>query len=477
LADVDILFLQPAVGRQYGIISLGFLSLSTFLHRHGYGSKIVVLEGKDSEATVEKKILQFKPKIVCVSLHWYIHSYESVKIANAVKKVSPETRVVAGGHTSTYFDRQILEFAPSIDLIIKGDGEKPLLDYVSTLRPDKTENASFIKDDRFVSKPITYHQTSLEGFAAAAPNMGDLIDEWEDYIKKTRIRTAAPISPEEKVEEVETKPSEFYLYIGKGCMYNCVFCGTSKTGSTRIFSRGIALFRPLEEVLQDAKNLKKNGVDSLFVDFGPFRDEAYYQKLFEELAKLDVGLTFLPWNLPSGDLIATIGKSFDPIEIQMSPDSGSERLRNQLWNMGFHRQFYPNDALTKSVEKIYEVGSPKGAQLFIWFICGLPFETEDDFQETVRIARLYKKRFPSLFKNFNDQLNCIPLRLTPGSPIDLMPQRFGIRKLRSSFRDYYEYCRELESGRITHPLGLEREDLSEREIVERALEFKRSLAG
>ncbi|MCL4435643.1 MAG: cobalamin-dependent protein [Thaumarchaeota archaeon] len=472
MPDVDVLFFQPAVGKQYGIISLGILSLSAYLRKHGYDSRIVVLVDRDTEETVRRKMRQFHPKVVCISLHWYIHSYEALKVAEAVKAESPETKVVVGGHTSTYFNKQILDFTSAIDLIVKGDGEKPLLDYVSTLDPERTENASFMKDGEFVSKPITYHQTSLEDLSAANKDMNEMVDEWDHYLKTTRVRTSAPIPSGKIVEKVSTKSSEFYLYVGKGCSYNCCFCGTSKTGSTRIFSRGVSIFRPVEDVVRDANLLKDNGVESLFLDFGPFKDEIYFQKLFAELKPLDVDLTFLPWNLPSNELLSQVGESFRNFEIQISPDSGSERLRDQLCRQGFHKQFYTNNQLSKAVEKIAEIGSPRGAQLFLWFICGLPFETEEDFQETVKLSLEMKKQYPQIFQNPQDQLECVPLRLTPGSPIDLFPKRFNMRRLRSSFKDYYEYCRDLGEGKIEHPLGLEREDLTEAGIIKRAVEYK-----
>jgi radical SAM superfamily enzyme YgiQ (UPF0313 family) len=472
MPDVDVLFFQPAVGEQYGIISLGLLSLSAYLRKHSHDSRIVVLVGKETEETVRKKVRQFHPKVVCISLHWYIHAYEALKIAEAVKKEDPDIRVVTGGHTSTYFNRQILDFTPAVDLIIKGDGEKPLLDYVSTLDPERTENASFMKDGDFVSKPITYHQMSLDGLSAANDNMNEMVDEWDQYIKTTRIRTSAPIPSGKIVEAISTKASEFYLYVGKGCSYNCCFCGTSKTGSTRIFSRGISIFRPLDDVIHDAKILRNNGVESLFLDFGPFNDETYFNRLFDALKPLEIDLTFLPWNLPSTDLIEKIGASFRNFEIQISPESGSERLREDLCRQGFLKQFHPNSSLKKIVEKIADVGSPRGAHLFLWFICGLPFETEQDFHETVDLSLEMKKRFPQIFQNPQDQLNCVPLRLTPGSPIDLFPKRFGMRRLRSSFKDYYEYCLNLGKGKIDHPLGLERDDLSESEIIKRAVDYK-----
>jgi radical SAM superfamily enzyme YgiQ (UPF0313 family) len=234
----------------------------------------------------------------------------------------------------------------------------------------------------------------------------------------------------------------------------------------------MSIFRPIEEVVNDAEKLKKNGVESLFLDFGPFNDETYYNKLFDRLANLSVDLTFLPWNLPSNELITKIGNSFNNFEIQISPDSGSDEHRRRLCEMGFHKQFYPNSDLIKTIKKINEVGSPRGSQLFLWFICGLPFESEKDYLETLNFSISMKKRFPNLFRNPQDQLNCVPLRLTPGAPIDLFPEKFGMRRLRSTFSDYVEYCKELETGIITHPLGLEREDLSESEIIKRAVDYK-----
>ncbi|MFQ6135455.1 MAG: hypothetical protein ACE5KU_06565, partial [Nitrososphaerales archaeon] len=63
MQDVDVLFFQPAIGKQYGIISLGFLSLSSYLRKYGYDSRIVVLADRSTEDIVAKKILQFRPKV------------------------------------------------------------------------------------------------------------------------------------------------------------------------------------------------------------------------------------------------------------------------------------------------------------------------------------------------------------------------------------------------------------------------------
>lgn len=472
MPDIEVLFFQPAIGKQYGIISLGLLSLATYLQKHGHDSKIVVLVDRDTDETVKNKINEFHPKIACISFHWYIHSFEAIKIANSLKKADPDIKVVVGGHSSTYFNKQILDFTPDIDLIIKGDGEKPLLDYVSTLKPEKVENTSFIKNGAFISKPLTYRQMTLENVSAAKKNMNDLVDEWDRYIHTKRIRTSAPISSDKIVEEVETRPNEFYLYVGKGCNFNCCFCGASKSGNSRIFSRGMAIFRPIDEVIEDAVMLKNNGVESLFIDFGPFKDETYFHKLFDRLAPLEMDVVYLPWNLPSNEIISKVSKSFKNFEIQISPDSGSERLREDLFHKGFHREFYSNSLLEKSIDKIAEVSSSRGSQLFLWFICGLPFESEQDYQNTVDFSLSMKKRHPQLFENLQDQLNCVPLRLTPEAPIDLFPDKFKMKKLRNTFKDYYEYCRDLEKGTISHPLGLERDDLSEADIIKRAVNYK-----
>ncbi len=472
MSDVKVLFFQPAIGKQYGIISLGLLSLATYLQKHGYESRIVVLVNRDTDETVKKKINEFKPEVACISFHWYIHSFEAIKIANSLKKADPNIKVVVGGHSSTYFDKQILDFTPNIDIIIKGDGEQPLLNYVSKLKPEIVENASFVKDESFVSKPLTYRQMTLENLSAAKENMNELVDEWDNYIHTKRIRTSAPISSNRIIEEVETRPNEFYLYIGKGCNFNCCFCGASKSGNSRIFRRGMAMFRPMNDVVNDAIMLKNNGVESLFIDFGPFKDEKFFNKLFDRLTPLEMDIVYLPWNLPSNEIISKISKSFRNFEIQISPDSGSERLREDLFNKGFHREYYSNSLLEKSINKIAEVSLSRDSQLFLWFICGLPFETKQDYMDTVNFSVSIKKRYPQLFKNLQDQINCVPLRLTPEAPIDLFPEKFKMKKLRHTFKDYYEYCRDLETGTIKHPLGLEREDLSEKEIIKRAVDFK-----
>jgi radical SAM superfamily enzyme YgiQ (UPF0313 family) len=60
-------------------------------------------------------------------MHWYEHCYGAVETAKFCKQVLPDAWIVMGGLSATGFAREILENFPSVDFIIRGDAEIPLL--------------------------------------------------------------------------------------------------------------------------------------------------------------------------------------------------------------------------------------------------------------------------------------------------------------------------------------------------------------
>jgi len=158
----SVLLIQPALN-EAGVISLGLLSIATYLRRNGHDAKIVVLSSEDD---VKRKVREYAPIAVGISYHWFIHS-NVLQIAKMIKAESPGTRVLLGGFSASHFDKQILEYDEEryIDAIIRGDGERPFLDYVSTLDPRKVENLTYRHNGRIIKKPVTYTQGDLSGFS------------------------------------------------------------------------------------------------------------------------------------------------------------------------------------------------------------------------------------------------------------------------------------------------------------------------
>ncbi|MDD2338390.1 MAG: radical SAM protein [Geobacteraceae bacterium] len=152
-----------------------------------------------------------------VAFSCYIWNVESVtRIAADVKKVSPETLLVAGGPEVSYCAEEFLRDNSAFDFVVCGEGEKSWQEFLAILAK---KGAS----------PVT----TLEIPAGIA------------YRDKTDIVTARE---RETIKNLDTIPSPFvmdlvdtskplvYYETSRGCPFSCAFCLSSRENGVRSFS-------------------------------------------------------------------------------------------------------------------------------------------------------------------------------------------------------------------------------------------------
>src|SRR5512142_2943361 len=119
---------------------IGFTTMSDYLERHGFRTRIVnlavrMLREKDFDA--EKMIAGLDPAAFGIDLHWLPHAHGAIEVARLVKKHHPDTPVILGGFSSSYFHLDLLS-RPEVDFVIRGDStEEPLRMLMAYLRGDK----------------------------------------------------------------------------------------------------------------------------------------------------------------------------------------------------------------------------------------------------------------------------------------------------------------------------------------------------
>ena len=134
---------------------------------------------------------------------------------------------------------------------------------------------------------------------------------------------------EELPRYISTPPYLAYLKIGEGCDNNCTYCIIPKL-------RGKYRSREMEDLIEEAKELKKSGVKELVViaqDTTVYGTDLYKKptlaKLLDELAKLDFDWIRVLYSYPEGiteeivDVIAANDNicSYFDIPMQHASDS------------------------------------------------------------------------------------------------------------------------------------------------------------
>ncbi|MEW8970743.1 MAG: cobalamin-dependent protein [Mesobacillus sp.] len=108
---------------------IGLTSIAEYLERHGLRVKIINIANRmlmDENFDVEKKLKRIKTRAFGIDLHWLPHAHGSIELAKIVKKLHPETPMIFGGLSATYYHKELIEY-PFIDFVMRGDSTEKLM--------------------------------------------------------------------------------------------------------------------------------------------------------------------------------------------------------------------------------------------------------------------------------------------------------------------------------------------------------------
>lgn len=152
---------------------IGLTSIGDYLERFGLKVKIINIANRmllNTNFDAEKKIRNIKTKAFGIDLHWLPHAHGSVELAKIIKKYHPDTPVMFGGLSSTYFHKELIEY-PCIDFVMRGDTtEKLILMLLNKLEKKETDsffdipNLTWKNGDKCHFNEITYVPDTLDEF-------------------------------------------------------------------------------------------------------------------------------------------------------------------------------------------------------------------------------------------------------------------------------------------------------------------------
>lgn len=443
---MDVLFLHvPKFNNYYKPIGrfsfvlfppIGLIGLADFLRKNGRDSTIVHLgveRQKYGELHLEKIIEKYQSDIVGLDLHWHFQSFDVIEVARTIKLKNADTAILLGGFTASIFAEEIIRDYDCVDFVIRGDGELPLLKLIDQYQSEKqyhlVPNLTYRSKGKVVTNPTSF---------VADSSLIDSICYTDFTLMKDYDLFVDSFSRYLNISDLSEQTQRFFLgrdrgyqvYIGRGCIHGCSFCGGSKESHETICSRRAPVLRSVEQILasiQDLENFGFNGV-CLALDSVPRANaDDYYVAIFNGIRdralslNIEVELYYLPSlrflqafrELPGKDSFLTI-----------SPHSPNERLRkkNSLYR-------YSNVELEHSLDMMDHAR----VNCLLCFTCGLPFETLMDLKEMSDYQRSVRRRY----KRVRSKTSMIEIE--PGSAMSKYPDRYGIHPLRITFEDYYKY--------------------------------------
>lgn len=353
----DVIFVTPATSLKLAYETYGTLVLASLLKYADVSVKIKrffqfgdVNKFDTFIDNAEKEILAHSPKIVSFYTSCNIY-HICLKIAERIKKVSPETYIVFGGPQADACAKETILAFDYVDFVCCGEGENTVVPFFKSLingTPDlSVPGLVYKKDDELVVNPRP----------ALISNFDELpfvdFSLWTD------------------VERTENDIKVLPIDVGRGCPFNCIFC------STKSFWERNYRLKSAKRIVDEINLVHETFNITCFKfmhDMFTMNKQAVTE-LCEEIKKLDYKIEWAcsaRADCLSEELIDTmVDAGLDRIFIGI--ESGSPRMQKII-----------NKNL--KLDKVYDIIdyiAKKGISISASYIYGFPDETLEDVSQTL----------------------------------------------------------------------------------------------
>ncbi|QWV92635.1 radical SAM protein [Geomonas oryzisoli] len=332
------------------LLPVGLLSLSAVLREAGHRVILANLS-RTSWSEVRHLLQRLSPELVGVSQFTHNRS-ESVRLAALAKEVDPACCVVFGGPHATHSWREQLERHREVDAIVLGEGEQTLLELVQA---------------RSEGRPLS----QVAGVACREGNDVALGPARAAVAELDRLPLPGA-DPGETIGVDLRRQLEFVI-TSRGCPASCLFCS-----SPLFWGRGVR-FRSPASVVQELRLLKER----FGLIYFSFRDDTFTAnraRVLEICRLIEEQRLHILWNCQSRvnavdqEMLVAMKRAGCEC-IQFGVESGSPEMLKALG-----KKILPAD-----VERAAAAARKAGINLSVYLITGIPGETDEDLQQTVRL--------------------------------------------------------------------------------------------
>lgn len=407
----------------FEMFPIGFLSMVSYLCPKGYRIKVEniameMLKGKNFD--VEKRISSLNTHIFGIDLHWLPHVHGAISIANIIKKIWPNTPVILGGLSATYYRDEIMRELPFIDAVMIGDTTEPFIEnYIDAVEGKGTlENVP----------NLVWRENGRIRYNKVLPP--------ESYIDTVRLDYNAFIR--NCVKDLELLPSIPYsdwvksptamTFIQKGCHNNCLMCGGSCFSYKNFLGRRNVSLRPVRNVVDDLISIKENLGIPVYISGDIYQAGwKYREDLFKEIKEngIDLPILFEIFYPAPEDFYALIEKSVNFYAMEISPESSSQEIRIA------NNKFYTNYALEKNMEYALKHGAKK---MDVFFSIGLSHQDKSSVYNDYLYAKRFQEKHGSRLHFF---ISPIAPFLDPGSIAFEMNEKYGFKIFARTLMEHY----------------------------------------
>jgi B12-binding domain/radical SAM domain protein len=376
----------------FDIYPMGLSTIAEYLERNGYFVRtfnLAFLMLRSKKFDVEKAIAGMDPKIFGIDLHWMPHSHGAIEVARIIKRLHPDTPVVLGGHSSSIFHEELLEY-DCIDFVIRGDStEEPFRQLMDAVSSTAWIGGKVADAAAFASIPnLTWRDASgavvVNDLTYSPPDFNLPSLDFSYNMKSViRYRDLFGGLPFKQWLSVPMSAS----IICRGCTRNCVTCGGSATSYKKYFGRSKVAYRDPELIVREIAHASKFIPGSVFLlnDFLQAGDD-YTRTLIKGLGTLNLkqSLGFELFSPPSEEMLDLMSEHLNDWSIEVSVESHDDEIR---------KRFGKGHYTTQDIEDNVAMALDKGVTRYdLFYLAGIPGQDAQSVLDTSHYIRgLYER--------------------------------------------------------------------------------------
>ena len=289
--------------------------------------------------------------------------YQSQKTLQIVRQVCPQAKTVMGGVHPTYMYREVLNEAPWVDYIIRGEGEEITVNLMRAIaagtdREQRHEilGLAFLEDGKVVATPA---HPPIKDLNTLTPDW-TLLD-WSKYIyTPLNTRVAVP-------------------NYARGCPFRCRFCSQWK------FWRKYRSRSP-KNFVDEIERLVKDHQVGFFIlaDEEPTINKARFVSLCKELIDRDLGIH---WGINTRvtDILRDeqelpLYRKAGLVHVSLGTEAAAQLNLN----------LFRKETTIADNKRAVQLLRDNGILAEVQFIMGLPSEVPETIEETYKMARDWK---------------------------------------------------------------------------------------
>jgi len=333
-------------------IPIGLLYIASYLKKKGH--EVRLFDMSVEKADFRKEILTFHPDVVGISMHTDFRFIVS-RMSREIKKVLPRIKIVVGGPHPTFAAKEVLESSPSIDIVIKGEGEGTFSKILAGEDLAKIPGLCFRDGSGIVD---TGFPPRLDLAALPVP-LYEILD-----LKKYRYK-------------LRNGELGINIITSKGCPFRCTFCSAGTMYPQ-------VKFKPAEMVLEEVDLLReKFGYSSIVIEDDTFGlKEEHAEKILTGLKERSISYVAKSRaHLLTREFTRKL-KETGCIEVKFGVESIVPRVRD-LMNKKISNQ---------QIEEALKWGEEFSLPMEIYMMVGNYGETEQDVRETLAFVTQVRKR-------------------------------------------------------------------------------------